>query len=62
MVSVLHFATRILYGCELWYLFLKQIKWMQSTVEPGYNDVGLYDTWHIALDILCYKLIPHCYS
>jgi hypothetical protein len=22
------------------------------TVEPGYNDIGLYDTSHIASDIL----------
>ena len=31
-----------------------------STVEPGYNDIGLYDTSFIASDILRYKLIPHC--
>jgi hypothetical protein len=30
------------------------------TVEPGYNDIGLYDTSSIALDILSYQLIPHC--
>ena len=29
-----------------------------STVEPGYNDIGLYDTSPIALDILWYQLIP----
>jgi hypothetical protein len=29
------------------------------TVEPGYNDIGLYDTSTIASDILWYKLIPH---
>ena len=27
------------------------------TVEPGYNDIGLYDTPHITSDILWYKLI-----
>jgi hypothetical protein len=30
------------------------------TVEPGYNDIGLYDTSPIASDILLYQLIPHC--
>jgi hypothetical protein len=30
------------------------------TVEPGYNDIGLYDTSPIASDILWYQLIPHC--
>ena len=30
------------------------------TVEPGYNDIGLYVTSFIALDILWYKLIPYC--
>jgi hypothetical protein len=31
-----------------------------SRVEPGYNDIGLYDTSPIASDILWYQLIPHC--
>jgi hypothetical protein len=31
---------------------------VQCTVEPGYNDIGLYDTSSIASDILLYKLIP----
>ena len=30
-----------------------------NTVEPGYNDIGLYDTTSIASDILWYQLIPH---
>jgi hypothetical protein len=30
------------------------------TVEPGYNDVGLYDTSSVALDTRWYQLIPHC--
>jgi hypothetical protein len=30
-----------------------------NTVQPGYNDIGLYDTSSITLDILCYQLIPH---
>jgi hypothetical protein len=29
-----------------------------TTVEPGYNDIVLYDTSSIASDILCYQLIP----
>jgi hypothetical protein len=29
-------------------------------VEPGYNDIGLYDTSPITSDILWYQLIPHC--
>jgi hypothetical protein len=30
------------------------------TVEPSYNDIGLYDTSPIASDILWYQLIRHC--
>jgi hypothetical protein len=30
------------------------------TVEPGYNDIVLYDTPPIASDILWYQLIRHC--
>jgi hypothetical protein len=29
-------------------------------VEPGYNDIGLYDTSPIVSGILWYQLIPHC--
>jgi hypothetical protein len=29
------------------------------TMEPGYNDIGLWDTSPIVSDILWYKLIPH---
>jgi hypothetical protein len=29
------------------------------TVEPGYNDIGLYDTSSITSRILWYQLIPH---
>jgi hypothetical protein len=28
-------------------------------VEPGYNDIDLYDTSYIASDIVGYQLIPH---
>jgi hypothetical protein len=28
-------------------------------VEPGYNDISLYDTSSIASNILRYQLIPH---
>jgi hypothetical protein len=31
-----------------------------STVEPGYNDIGLCDISPIASDILWYQLIPYC--
>ena len=31
----------------------------KSTVEPGYNDIGLCDTPSITLDTLWYQLIPH---
>ena len=27
--------------------------------EPGYNDIGLYETPHITLATLWYQLIPH---
>jgi hypothetical protein len=30
-----------------------------QTVEPGYNNNGLFDTWSIASDILWYQLIIH---
>ena len=33
---------------------------IHNTVEPGYNDIGLYDTPYIALDILWYQLITRC--
>jgi hypothetical protein len=29
-----------------------------TTVEPGYKDIGLYDTSSIASGILWYQLIP----
>jgi hypothetical protein len=31
-----------------------------TTVEPGYNDIGLYDASSITSGILRYQLIPHC--
>jgi hypothetical protein len=31
-----------------------------NTGEPGYNDVGLWDTSPIASDILWSQLIRHC--
>jgi hypothetical protein len=31
-----------------------------QTVQPGYNDIGLYDSPYITSGILCYQLIPHC--
>jgi hypothetical protein len=33
--------------------------YIRNTVEPGYNDIGLYDTLYIASDILWYRLIRH---
>jgi hypothetical protein len=30
------------------------------TVEPGYDDIGIYVISFIASDILWYQLIPHC--
>jgi hypothetical protein len=32
----------------------------QTTVKPGYNDIGLCDISSIASDILWYELIHHC--
>jgi hypothetical protein len=29
-------------------------------MEPGYNDIALYDTSSIATGILWYQLIPYC--
>jgi hypothetical protein len=34
---------------------------MRYTVEPGYNDIGLYDTSHITSDILWCQSVPRCY-
>jgi hypothetical protein len=35
--------------------------WYCSTVEPGYNDIGLYETSPILSDFLwCQFVIPHC--
>ena len=31
-----------------------------TTVEPGYNDIALYETSPITSDILLYQLIRHC--
>ena len=31
-----------------------------NTVDPGYNDIGLYDTPPIPSDFLRYQSIPHC--
>jgi hypothetical protein len=28
-------------------------------VEPGYNNIGLYDTSSVTSDVLLYQLIPH---
>jgi hypothetical protein len=34
--------------------------YLSYTFEPGYNDIGLYDTSSIASHILWYQLISHC--
>jgi hypothetical protein len=36
------------------------LSFAKNTVQPGYNDIGLYDTSSIASDILWYQLVPHC--
>jgi hypothetical protein len=36
------------------------VVFMAYTVEPGYNDTGLYDTSPIETDILWYQLLRHC--
>jgi hypothetical protein len=33
---------------------------LPHTLEPGYNDIGLWDTSSITSDVLCYQLIPPC--
>ena len=32
----------------------------EHTVDPAYNDIGLYDTPSIPSGITRYQLIPHC--
>jgi hypothetical protein len=36
------------------------VAYRKITVEPGYNDTGLYDISPITSDILWYQLISHC--
>jgi hypothetical protein len=36
------------------------MKHYSNTIEPGYNNIGLYDTSPIVSDILWYQLIRHC--
>ena len=38
----------------------KPINKFMCRVEPGYNDIGLYDTSSILSDILWYQLNPRC--
>ena len=33
---------------------------VHNKVEPGYNDIGLYDTPYITSDILWYQVITGC--
>jgi hypothetical protein len=40
-------------------MFGSVVLYIQSSVEPGYNDIGLYDISRIESDILWYQLIPH---
>jgi hypothetical protein len=42
------------------YFYLKVGLHVIVTVEPGYNDIGLFDTSSITSHILWYQLIPHC--
>jgi hypothetical protein len=67
--TVLKFPFLILFYCFLkqWLcdrsslLFSRAFKFtLPSTLEPAYNDIGLYDTSSITSDILWYQLIPHC--
>jgi len=31
----------------------------KNAVEPGYNDIGLFDTSYITSDVPSYQLVPH---
>jgi hypothetical protein len=53
------------------YKFVEGLWWLEGggtvknsislhAVQPGYKDIGLYDTSSIASDILWYQLFPHC--
>jgi hypothetical protein len=42
------------------FLVLIAVAYVVHTVEPGYNDINLYDTSLIESDVLWYQLIPHC--
>jgi hypothetical protein len=43
----------------LWNGILSSMFRGKSTVEPGYNEIGLYNTSPLTSDILRYPLIPH---
>ena len=36
------------------------MSFLSHALEPGYNDIGLYDTSSITSDMLCYQFIRHC--
>jgi len=39
----------------------RRLNWAeQNAAEPGYNDIGFYDTPFTASDNRWYKLIPRC--
>ena len=49
----------ILYYIILYYIILYYYT-HTHTVEPGCNNIGLYETWSTAADTLWYQLIPYC--
>jgi hypothetical protein len=49
-----HFCLVGRYGGDL--VCYSQVLRVLYTVEPGYNDIGLYDTSSIASDILWYQV------
>jgi len=45
---------------ELARVTAEKIHFIEHTVEPGYNDIGLCITLSILSVIFWYQLIPHC--
>jgi len=43
---------------HFWLMYMLALQF--STIEPGYYDIGVYNTSSITSDILWYQLILHC--
>jgi hypothetical protein len=51
---------KIIRSVDTWEKVLVHFVSEKCTVEPGYNDIGLYDTPSTTSYILWFQLIRHC--